>query len=132
MLKLSELKPGDIVIVEEEGVRREGVVEKISHEENLVLVDNGVQEFWYSPADIFGIRVDDAILVELGFEKELEPDGRVKYKKGPFRVMIPGEGNFNQFEIWYREDRRHFNHPLGIHELQNHHMQMTKVPLEKV
>jgi hypothetical protein len=33
--------------------------------------------------------------------------------------------------MWWREDRRHFSFPLGVHELQNLHLDMTKVPLEK-
>jgi hypothetical protein len=32
--------------------------------------------------------------------------------------------------MWYREDRRHFNVPLSVHELQNLHLDMTKVHLE--
>ncbi|MBC7904096.1 MAG: hypothetical protein H7Y27_11765, partial [Gemmatimonadaceae bacterium] len=56
-------------------------------------------------------------------------DGRVKYMKGAFRVVVPSRDNFSDIEIWYREDRRHFNHALFVHELQNHHYSMTKVEL---
>ena len=52
MLKIGNLKAGDIVSVNDEGIVREGTVVSVSHEENQALVDNGVQEFWYSPAEM--------------------------------------------------------------------------------
>jgi len=50
MLKLGELKSGDIVLLNDEGIDREGTVVRISHENRQALVDNGVQEFWYDLA----------------------------------------------------------------------------------
>jgi hypothetical protein len=93
-------------------------------------VDNGVQEFWYGPDDIAPIPLDEAQLIRLGFEKE-EADGAVKYKKDSFRLVTPIKGDFSNLEMWWREDRRHFSFPLGVHELQNLHLDMTKVHLEK-
>jgi hypothetical protein len=52
--------------------------------------------------------------------------------KGAFRIVTPKIGDFSNIEMWYREDRRHFSHPIGVHQLQNLHLQMTKVPLEKL
>ena len=130
MVKISDLREGDIVQVLEEGVERIGTVIEISREENMAHIDNGIQEFWYAPADIVPVPLTEKRLLEnLGFEKEDTGDG-VKYKKGPFRVLVHDPGNYTNLEVWYREDRRHFNHPLYVHELQNHHLQMTKVPLE--
>ncbi|MFI5186620.1 MAG: hypothetical protein ACHQF0_07850 [Chitinophagales bacterium] len=131
MLKLGELKAGDIIKVNDEGIEREGMVIHISHEEHQALVDNGIQEFWYSPEEMYPILVDERQLLNLGFEKQdLNGDG-VKYMKGAFRIVTPKAGDFSNIEMWYREDRRHFNTPIGVHQLQNLHMQMTKVPLEK-
>ena len=131
MLKLGELKAGDIIKVNDEGLDREGIVVEISHEEHQALVDNGVQEFWYRPDEMFPIPVDESQLLKLGFEKQdLNGEG-VKYLKGAFRIVTPKEGDFSVIEMWYREDRRHFNNPIGVHQLQNLHLQMTKVPLEK-
>jgi hypothetical protein len=129
MLKIGELKQGDIIKVNDEGVEREGTVVRVSHEEHLALVDNGIQEFWYSLDDIQAIPLDEPHLMKLGFEKQ-DIDGTVKYMKGPFRLVTPRQGDFSNLEMWYREDRRHFNVPLGVHELQNLHLSMTKVPLE--
>jgi hypothetical protein len=130
MLKIGELKPGDIINVNDEGIEREGVVLEISHEENQVLVDNGVQEFWYNPEEMSAITLDEEHLMKLGFEKEGLNGGAVKYKKGAFRLVTFRKGDFSNIELWYREDRRHFNYQIGLHQLQNLHLQMTKVPLE--
>jgi hypothetical protein len=128
MLKIGELKAGDIIRVNDEGVEREGTVVSISHEENQALVDNGVQEFWYTPEEMSAIPLDENQLKNLGFTKE-ESNGVVKYKKDSFRLIAPGD--FSHIEMWWREDRRHFNSRIGVHQLQNLHLQMTKVPLEK-
>ena len=130
MLKINDLKSGDIIMVDDDGVMREGTVVDISHEENQALVDNGVQEFWYTPEEMTSIPLDETQLIKLGFEKE-DMDGAVKYKKGVFRLVTPKKGDFSNLEMWYREDRRHFSFPLGVHELQNLHMSMSKIPLEK-
>ena len=130
MVKLGHLQSGDIVMVNDEGLLREGNVVQTNREENMALVDNGIQEFWYSPQDIFPIALDESQLMKFGFEKENLEKG-VKYKKGVFRLVIPESGNFSNLEMWYREDRRHFNVPVAVHELQNLHADMSKIPLER-
>jgi signal peptidase I len=131
MLKLGDLKQGDIIYVNDDGVEREGVVVKISHEDHQVLVDNGVQEFWYNLQEVKPVPLDEAQLMRLGFTRE-EMDGGVKYKKDSFRLVTPKKNDFSNIEMWWREDRRHFSFPLGVHQLQNLHLDMTKVPLEKI
>jgi hypothetical protein len=130
MLKIGHLKSGDIIMVNDEGVWREGTVVNISHEENQALVDNGVQEFWYSPEDMEALPLDENQLLKLGFTKE-DMNGAVKYKKDSFRLVTPKKGDFTNLEMWWREDKRHFNTPLGVHQLQNLHLDMTKIPLHK-
>lgn len=130
MVKIKELKEGDIVHVVDSGVERIGVVTDTTREDNMVCVDTGVQEFWFPPEEIIPVPLtEDQLINTLGFEKEVADD-RVKYKKGPFRIVVHDPGNYTNLDIWYREDRRHFNHPIYVHELQNHHLEMTKVPLE--
>lgn len=80
MLKLGDLKQGDLVLVNDDGIEREGTVVKVSHENHQALVDNGVQEFWYDPADMKPIPLDESQLVKLGFSRE-DLNGGVKYKK---------------------------------------------------
>lgn len=130
MLKIGHLRSGDIISVNDEGIIREGTVVKISQEENQALVHNGVQEFWYSPEDMEAIPLGDDHLLKLGFTRE-EADGSVKYKKDSFRLVTPQKGNFSNLEMWWREDRRHFSFPLGVHELQNLYLDMTKAHLDK-
>lgn len=130
MLKINHLKSGDIITVNDEGVMREGRVVNTSPEENQALVDNGVQEFWYTPEEMAAVPLDENQLINLGFTKE-EDNGTVKYKKDSFRLVTPKKGDFSNIEMWWREDRRHFSFPIGVHELQNLHLDMTKVHLEK-
>lgn len=131
MVKLGHLQANDIVMVNEDGLLREGTVVETNHEENMILVDNGTQEFWYQPQDVFPLALDESQLMKFGFEKE-SLDGADKYKKGAFRLVTPKAGDFSKIEMWYREDRRHFNVHIAVHELQNLHNSMTKVPLERV
>ena len=130
MLKIGHLKSGDIITVNDEGIMREGTVVSVSQEENQALVDNGVQEFWYSPAEMHAVPLDESQLLKLGFTKE-EFDDMVKYKKDSFRLVTPKKGDFSNIDMWWREDRRHFSFPLGVHELQNLYLDMTKVHLDK-
>jgi hypothetical protein len=130
MLKIGHLKAGDIVLLNDEGIVREGHVVQVSHEENQALVDNGIQEFWYTPEEMSAIPLDDDQLMKLGFSKE-EENGLVKYKKDSFRLVTPKKGDFSNVEMWWREDRRHFSFPLSVHELQNLFMDMTKIQLSR-
>ena len=128
-MKLSELKPGDWVILNDNGIEREGTVLRVSNEDNKVCVNNGVQEFWYELENIKPLPLSEQQLLNLGFEK-LPSESGVKYGKGPFRVHVPSETDFSRVEAWYREDIRIFDHPITVHHLQNIHLDMTKVPLE--
>ena len=130
MVNLTHLQTSDIVMVNEEGVLKEGTVINTDKDERMILVDNGTQEFWYEPQDVFPITLDESQLMKFGFVKE-QMDGATKYKKGVFRLVTPISGDFSNVEMWYREDRRHFHVPIAVHELQNLHASMTKVPLER-
>ena len=116
-------------MLNDEGITREGTVVNISHEENQALVNNGVQEFWYSPAEMTAVPLDESQLLRLGFSRE-DQEGGVKYKRDSFRLVTPKKGDFSHVEMWWREDRRQFNVPLSVHELQNLYLDMTKVHLD--
>ena len=130
MIRFHELKVGDYVLADFEGQRSEGEVIELNGADKMACVQTSVQDFWYTPDQLYPITLDDSQLVQLGFEKEMFETG-VKYKKGPFRILLAEPGNFSHFEMWYREDRRHITQPLYVHELQNHYRQMTKVELVK-
>src|SRR6185369_6590204 len=128
MIRFHECKVGDYVMTDFEGQRSEGEVTGLDGAETLVCVQTSVQDFWYAPENLYPITLDDNQLMQLGFEKEQVGTG-MKYKRGPFRILLDTPGDFSHFEMWYREDRRHIAHPLYVHELQNHFRQMTKVEL---
>jgi hypothetical protein len=130
MIRFNEIKPGDIVLAEYEGQKREGIVKDIAHEEKEVCVETEVQEFWYSPEHLYSIPLSDEQLMSFGFTKEADGTG-IKYMKDSFRMHIPAKDDFSNMEIWWREDRRELNHPISVHELQNHYYQMTKVELNR-
>ena len=68
-------------------------------------------------------------MTQLKFEKETTPEGFIKYKHGPFRVVIERPDDFSHSRIWYREDKRQIGYALMVHQLQNHYRQMTNVEL---
>jgi hypothetical protein len=129
MIQFHELRVGDLILADNAGARSEGEVIGLNGDEKEVDVQTSAQDFWYSPNDLFGIALDDGQLQQFGFERQEMPDGHVKYLKGPFRILLSEKGNFSNFEIWYREDRRHITQPLAVHQLQNHYHSMTKVDL---
>lgn len=132
MIKISDLKQGDVVKVLHDGEERDGIVTDVDREENQANIDNGIQEFWYAPEYIVPVPMTEEKLVNtLGFEK-MESEEGVKFKKGAFRLLVKDPGNYTNLDLWYREDHRHFSHPLYLHELQNLHLDMTKVHLERV
>lgn len=130
MLKITHLKSGDIIMINDEGVMREGTIVSTSPEENQALVNNGIQEFWFTPEEMAAIPLDEKQLLGLGFTAE-DFEGGMKYKKDSFRLVTPQKGDFSHVEMWWREDRRSFRTPLSVHELQNLYLDMTKVHLEK-
>ncbi|HMT73533.1 MAG TPA: hypothetical protein PKA77_05680 [Chitinophagaceae bacterium] len=130
MLTIHSLKPGDIVRLNDEGVSREGTVVETNTVQHLAMVHNGIQEFWFRDEDIQAIPLDEEQLVKFGFIRQ-EDNGGVRYLRDSFRVHLPEKGNFSNFEMWWREDRRHFHHQLAVHEFQNMYLDMTKVPLNR-
>jgi hypothetical protein len=131
MIQFHDLRVGDLILVENAGQRMEGEVIGLNGDEKEVDVQTAAQDFWYGPEDLYGIAVDENQLLQFGFERQNMPDGKVKYLKGPFRILLSQNGNFSDFEMWYREDRRHISRELAVHELQNHYHQMTKVDLTR-
>jgi hypothetical protein len=132
MIRFQDIREGDIIQADFGGQLFDGEVTNVNHEDKQVCVHNGDQDDWFDPKDIHAIPLDDSQLTKLGFEKVINDDKSIKYMRGPFRMMIQAADQFGELEIWYREDRRHIHHPIGVHELQNFYQQMTKVPLSRV
>src|SRR3954447_5729607 len=89
MIKFSELKVGDYVMVDFEGKMWYGEVTDLNRDEKQVCVETEVQEFWYEPEHVYPIPLNDEQLRRLNFTSEENGDGSIKYKKGAFRLVIP-------------------------------------------
>jgi hypothetical protein len=131
MIKFGDIQIGDYVMGEFEGKMWEGEVVRLNNEDRQVCVETDVQEFWFEPEHLYPITLSDEALRKLSFEREELEDGKVKYKKGSFRLVIPQKDDFSGIDIWYREDRRHHPDIHYIHQLQNAHLQMTKIHLTR-
>ncbi len=131
MINMHELEKGDYVIADFAGQLQEAIVIGINLTEGQVHVDTDVQDFWYEPHHLYPIPLNDEELIKFQFTREQEPDGKVKYKKGAFRILIPAPGDFSKIDIWYRDDRRHHPNIHFMHQLQNHYLQMTKIHLTR-
>jgi len=130
MIKFNEVKIGDLVQVDYNGKTWEGEVTGLNGDEKQICVTTEVQDFWYEVEDVYPLPLNDEQLLSLNFHKqENEHTGEIKYSKDAFRLVIPAESDFSNIEMWYREDRRHHPDVHYIHQLQNHYLQMTKVPL---
>lgn len=129
MIKFNELKVGDYVMAEYGGEQKEGEVIKLNGDEKQVCIQSGEQEFWFETDHLHPITLDEGALYKLGFQKQANDDDSVKYMKGAFRVLLHHPDDFTNFEIWYREDRRHISKLIKVHEFQNHYLEMTKVHL---
>ncbi len=131
MIKFSSIKPGDIVMAEFEGERTQGVVKDLNREDKEVCIETEVQEFWFPSENLFPVPLDELQLTKLGFQRQENADGSIKYMKDSFRLLLPHKGDFSTIEIWWREDKRHVQQPFFVHDLQNHYYDMTKVELNQ-
>lgn len=129
MIKFQDIKVGDYLLAEQDNTTWAGEVTNLNGDEKEICVDNGVQEFWFKPEELKPLPLDETQLMKLNFQKEELADGSVKYKKGPFRILIPHKNDFSKFEVWYREEKRQILQPIPVHQLQNHYLEMTKVHL---
>jgi hypothetical protein len=130
MISFNEARRGDWVRVNYEGQTQDGEVTSINLDEGQVGVRTlSGMEVYFAPEDVMGIPVDDEQLTRLKFEKETTEEGYVKYKHGPFRLLIERPDDFSHSKMWYREDIRQITYPLYVHQLQNHYRNMTKVEL---
>ena len=130
MIKISELKEGDIVMVDNEGALMEGEVVMVNNGQKRAMVRTNQQnDFWYEGDALHPIPLSEEAMKLLRFDRMDEAGGGVKYMKGAFRVHLDQPGDFSNLHFWYREDRRHVNQPLSVHQLQNYYLSMTKVHL---
>jgi hypothetical protein len=130
MIAFNEAKAGDWVRVNYEGQVQDGEITEVNMDEGQVGVETASgMVAYFAPEDVTGVPVDDEQLARLRFEKETTDEGYVKYKHGPFRLLIEKADDFSHSKLWYREDIRQITYPLYVHQLQNFYRSMTKVEL---
>lgn len=131
MIKLSEIKTGDIVNARFEDVVNTGEVTEIDGAEKKILVAHGDQEFWYSVDDLSPIPLTANTLEALGFMPSPDPalnsDG-VAYVRGPFIVRYP-EKDKSSMLLTYRDEHREISKDIAVHQFQNHYQSMTNIHL---
>jgi hypothetical protein len=130
MINFDQLRPGNRVMVENEGVWMPGVVTGINADDGgQIEVETGVQKQWYEIEEVESIPLSEEQLLSMGFEKEVMESGNTKYKYGPFRVLVSPKAQFTDFLMWYREEKSHIIYPMTVHQFQNRYEDMVKVPI---
>lgn len=135
MIKISEVKNGDIVNARFEDVINTGEVIQVDREERKALVSHGDQEFWYDEEDMSPVPFTIEKLETLGFVESNDPvikGSGTAYVKGPFILQFPSSGNLNHIHLIYRDEHRDIKGPIFLHQLQNHYHSMTNFHLELV
>jgi len=130
MLKLNELKEGDIVMVDFEGQMRVGDVIEISKGDKKARVAHEESQFWYDPDHIFAVPADETHLLEMGFIKVLNnnSDGEI-FERGPFTIQVVKRGNNTHHLLHYRDETRQILDLKYLHQLQHHYKGMTNFDL---
>src|SRR6476620_7337679 len=125
MIRFQDIKQGDYIMANNDGTIWQGEVTRLNRAEKEVCVNNGVQEFWFKPEELMPLPLSEEQLMKLHFQRQENGDGTVKYVEGAFRIQIPAKDDFSKSEIWYRDEKRQIGHPIGVHVLQNHYLEMT-------
>lgn len=129
MLKLSEVKAGDIVIADFEGQHRIGDVLEVSRGDKKARIAHDENEFWYDLNNIYAVPLDDSILTELGFSRLNGNTDGVIYERGPFSLQFVQRGEDRHSLLHYRDETRHVHDLAYLHQLQNHYKGMTNFEL---
>ena len=131
MIKFNELKQGNRVEVLNNGTWQSGTVNALNGDDGgQIEINTGVQSAWYDIRDVRAIELEENALLSFGFEKEVQESGNIKYKLGPFRVLIGPTKRFTDFLMWYREEKCHITYNMTVHQFQNRYSEMTKTHLD--
>ncbi|WP_336517453.1 hypothetical protein [Pollutibacter soli] len=130
MIKINEVKEGDIVMADYEGQMTTGDVTEVSVGTQTAKVAHGDQEYWYDIGDLFAVPITDERLKELGFlAVPVGENGAVRYERGPFSVEFLKNNTEEYSELHYRDETRHVHDLEYMHQLQNHYHAMTNFHL---
>jgi hypothetical protein len=133
MITLHDVKAGDTVLVEYEGIKTEGHVLEVNREDKQVCVQTGEQEFWYDLKDIYALPLNEEQLLRLKFTPDDTvtnvPGSRV-YVRGPFSVKLHQVDGHDATRLDYRDEHREIFGPITVNQLQNHYQEMTNFHLD--
>jgi hypothetical protein len=131
MIKLQEIKAGDVVMVEFDGQLIDGEVTEVSRGDKKVQVAHGEQEFWYDIGSLHPVPITEEQLLKFDFERVDDTgNGQAQlYVKGPFSVKILN--NNNDMVLAYRDEERLLHDTVYVHQLQNHYKGMTNYELTR-
>jgi hypothetical protein len=129
MLKLNEVREGDIVLADFEGQKRVGDVLEVSRGDKKARIAHGENQFWYDLQHIFAVPLEPEILHELGFRRTSSEDDVVVFERGPFSMRFVRTANDRYSELHYRDETRHVHHMDYLHQLQHHYRAMTNFEL---
>jgi len=129
MLKLTNVKEGDIVLADFEGQKRVGDVLDVSLGDKKAKVGHGENEFWYDFHDLYAVPLEETILRELGFTFAGQENGTVTYERGPFTLQLVNTGADRHSLLHYRDETRHVHDMEYLHQLQHHYHGMTNFNL---
>jgi hypothetical protein len=129
MIKLTEVKEGDIVIADFEGQKRVGDVLEVSRGDKKALVAHGENEFWYDMTHIYAVPLEPGILAELGFKKAEDQSNGLSYERGPFTLLYINTEKDIYNLLHYRDETRHVHNMQYLHQLQHHYKGMTNFEL---
>jgi hypothetical protein len=125
MIKLTEVKEGDIVIADFEGQKRVGDVLEVSKGDKKALVAHGENEFWYDMTHIYAVPLEPEILAELGFKRTDDQSNGLSYARGPFTLQYITTEKDTYNLLHYRDETRHVHNMQYLHQLQHHYKGMT-------
>ncbi len=129
MIKVNDLKEGDIVMVDFDGQKTTGDVTEVSIGNKMAKVAHGEQEYWYEINDLYAVPITDEQLKELGFVEKESDNGHTIYERGPFSLQFIKKGEDQHTDLHYRDETRHIHDLVYIHQLQNHYHAMTNFTL---
>ncbi len=129
MLKLNEVREGDIVLADFEGQRRVGDVLEVSRGDRKARIAHGENEFWYDMNHIYAVPLDPEILAELGFTKTASDDGSVVFERGPYSIQYVRNEQDSFCLLHYRDETRQVHNMDYLNQLQHHYKGMTNFEL---
>lgn len=131
MIPINEVSVGNWVQVNLDGQLLTGKVQRKSVERIGVLSE--AELGWYLPRDVYPIPLNEEWLYFLDFKDSTDPElmGEGKaYVHGPFILHYPNKDDdsyaiLSCHGVHDQTIKRH----MGVHDLQNHYNEMTKVPI---